>query len=299
MLGAMDCFGLTDIGKVREMNEDQFLIADLSKSVMIHHTSLSYEEDTELHGASQGKLLLVADGVGGKAAGERASRLAIEGVVQYLLNAMHWLHQFNADGDKQFLDDLKSALFASQQRIQHVAEVAPGQAGMATTITLAYLVWPNAYLVHVGDSRAYLYRKSRLSLLTHDQTVAQELADVGLISDDQIDQHPFGHVLSSLLGCDVKQLHPVVYKTRLEVGDALLLCTDGLTRHLADTQISDVIASAQSFEQCCGRLIDMTNDAGGSDNTTVILAKFVPQNEDSANVAETHKDVAQSDSVRT
>jgi protein phosphatase len=155
----MDCFGLTDVGKVRPSNEDQFLIADLKKSVLIHHTSLSYDDETELHGSSQAKLLLVADGVGGNPGGERASSLAVEGIVQYLLNMMHWLFRLEEAREGAFLEDLKSALAWTQQRIRNAAEASPPHAHMGTTLTLAYVVWPAAYLVHVGDTRAYLYRK--------------------------------------------------------------------------------------------------------------------------------------------
>jgi PPM family protein phosphatase len=274
MFARIDSYGITDIGQIRESNDDQYLVADLRKSVELHHTSLPYGDESELRGGLQGRLLLVADGVGGNAAGAYASNLAAEGVVQYLLNAMHWLHSFDADGDDDFLDDLKAAVYSSQQRIQHAAEDLPTTAGMATTITLAYLIWPNAYVVHVGDSRAYLIRGSELRLLTHDQTVAQELADVGLISVDQVDRHPFAHVLSSLVGTKPEQLNPTVLKAQLEDGDALLLCTDGLTRHLKDSQIRDVVAEGLSAEETCRRLIAMVNDAGGTDNTTVIMSRF-------------------------
>lgn len=276
MLGMMDCHGLTDPGLVRENNEDQFLIADLRKSVTIHHTSLSYDDETELHGGSQGKLLLVADGIGGNAAGERASSLALEGVVQYLLNAMHWLFRFDTDRDEEFLADLKSALSWSQEKIQHAAEANPQQSGMGTTLTMAYLVWPRAYFVHVGDTRAYLYRDSELIQLTHDQTIAQMLADAGVIAAEEVDEHPFHHVLGSLLGCDVKQLEPAVYKTELKHQDQLLLCTDGLTRHVGDERIAGILASAGTAELACQELIAAANEDGGSDNVTAVLARFSP-----------------------
>jgi protein phosphatase len=277
MAGTMDCFGLTDIGRVRERNEDQFLIADLMKSVVIHDTSLSYDHETDLHGVSQAKLLLVADGVGGTAGGERASSLAVDGIVQYLLNSMHWLFRKEYSRESQFLEDLMSAFAGSQRQIQHAAEMSPRYRQMGTTLTMAYLAWPTAYIGHVGDSRAYLFHQSKLTQLTRDQTIAQMLADAGGIAADEVEHHHFRHVLGSLLSCDPSQLSPSVRKTRLALGDQLLLCTDGLTRHVGASQIEQILASAASAEDACRELIAAANAAGGRDNTTVVVARFCPR----------------------
>lgn len=270
----MDCHGESHVGMVRDKNEDQFLIADLKKSVIIHHTSLSYDDETELLGGSQAKLLLVADGVGGNAAGDRASSLALESVVQYLLNAMHWVFLPEDEREETFMHDLKSALAFGQERIQHAAEVIPSQQGMGTTITLAYIVWPHVYLVHAGDSRAYLYRNGKLARLTHDQTYAQALADAGAIEPEQIEKSPLNHILFSLLGCDPNHLDPQVYKSTLQLNDSLVLCTDGLTRHLSDEQIAKQLDADQCAQTTAKELVDAANDAGGHDNTTVIVARF-------------------------
>ena len=274
MSGKMDCHGESHIGLTRQKNEDQFLIADLRKSVVIHHTSLSCDDETELHGGSQAKLLLVADGVGGNAAGDRASGLALESVVQYLLNAMHWIFLPEDEREESFLQDLKSALAFTQSQIQHAAEVSPVQRGMGTTMTLAYVVWPQLYVVHVGDSRAYLYRDGELIRLTHDQTYAQALADAGALRPEQIGTSPLNHVLFSLLGCDPTHLDPQVYKTKLAWNDSLVLCTDGLTRHLSDDRIAAVLQTERSARDLTRCLIDEANRGGGHDNTTAIVAKF-------------------------
>jgi protein phosphatase len=294
VLGMMDCCGLSDVGRVREHNEDQFLIADLKKSVIIHQTSLSYEDETELLGGSQAKLLLVADGVGGNAAGELASSLAIEGAVQYLLNMMHWLFRLETEREDIFRQDLKAALAFTQEKLQHSAESVPEQQGMGTTITMAYLNWPYVYLGHVGDSRAYIYRNRSLTRLTHDQTLAQDLADAGVIEADQVDDSPFSHVLSSLLGCDPTQLNPEVYKSKLSLHDKLLLCTDGLTRHLSDSDLTDILALDLSAEEACHQLIDTANEAGGTDNTTVVLAHFMDRRTAVADVQKLHVPVDES-----
>lgn len=270
----MDCYGVTHRGLVREQNEDQFLIADLKKSVIIHQTSLSYDDETELLGGSQAKLMLVADGVGGNRAGRLASTLALEGVVQYLLNAMHWLFRPEDDREDVFMEDLKSAMAFTQERIQHAAEITPLRHGMGTTMTMAYIVWPRVYLVHVGDSRAYLLRAGDLFRLTKDQTYAQALADAGAFAPAEIELSPLNHVLSSLLGCDPAALDPQVYRTELTMNDTLLLCTDGLTRHLTDRQIAHILTASECAKQAGHQLVGAANKAGGRDNTTVVVARF-------------------------
>src|SRR5262249_35591209 len=158
----------TDRGRVRESNEDQFLIANLTKSMLVHQTSLGLDEQTHLFGTSMGRLLLVADGMGGHAAGKRASALAVDSLTAYVLNTMHWFFRLRQDDEEQFLDDLKHALAYCQERVRAEGERVPGRRGMGTTLTMAYLIWPRLYVVHAGDSRCYLLRKGRLRQITRD-----------------------------------------------------------------------------------------------------------------------------------
>ena len=269
-----DLYRLSALGFQGQVFEDQFLIADLKKSVIIHQTSLSYDDETHLLGGSQAKLLLVADGLGGAPAGDRASRLAVQGIVHYLLNTMHWLFRLNDGREDAFLDDLKGALAFSQEKIrQHVA-ATPSSHSMGTTITLAYIVWPQLYLIHVGDSRAYVFRDQQVIRLTHDQTYAQALVDAGLMNENEVRKSPLRHVLSGLVGCNPQHLTPEVSQFKLSLHDKLLLCTDGLTTHLTDAELADLLAKAATAEETCGLLIRAANDAGGRDNTTVVLADF-------------------------
>ena len=270
----MDTFGLTDIGLVREINDDQFLIADLKKSVIIHQTSLSYDDETHLLGGSQAQLLLVADGVGGHPGGDRASRMAVQGIVQYLLNTMHWLFRLNDGREDAFLDDLKGALKFTQEKFRQHAEAVPMDQLMGTTITLAYIVWPQVYLVHVGDSRAYVFRGHDVIHLTHDQTYAQALVDAGLMQESEVRKSPLRHVLSGLVGCNPRHLAPEVSQFKLALHDKLLLCTDGLTSQLTDHAIAHLLAPDLTSEEACGLLVKAANEAGGQDNTTVVLAHF-------------------------
>lgn len=274
MPGQMDTFGLTDIGVTRSRNEDQFLIADLKKSVIIHQTSLSYDDETHLMGGSQAKLLLVADGIGSNPAGDHASRLAVQGIVHYLLNTMHWLFRLNDGREDAFLDDLKGALQFTQEKIRQNADAFPLHKDMGTTITLAYIVWPHVYLIHVGDSRAYVIRDSSAIHLTHDQTYAQALVDNGMMDESEIRRSPLRHVLSGLVGCSSLYLTPEVSQFKLAIGDRLLLCTDGLTSHVSDSQITSIVTTAESSEDACQNLINTAKDFGSTDNITAVIAHF-------------------------
>jgi protein phosphatase len=270
----IDCFGLTDIGRVRKRNEDQFFIADLTRPVVNYDAILSRDEEWDGEDILHANLLLVADGVGGNAGGERASRKAVEAVVEYLhSNRKGLLRDSESDGDRVF-EDLKSALVWARHRIQLDAEGSPHYARMGTTLTLAYLAWPTAYIAHVGDSRAYLFRQQKLVQLTHDQTIAQMLADAGAIKSDDVRRHPLRHALGSLIGCSPGEFHPSVHQTRLDAGDQLLLCTDGLTERVRDAQIANILSGASSAERACRQLIAAANAAGGNDNATVVVSCF-------------------------
>lgn len=273
-VGMLDCFGMTDIGRVRERNEDQFSIADLTRSVANCQVISSLDDACEGEGIASANLLLVADGVGGNAGGERASRLAAEEAIEYLLCNHKLLDRHAACGGERVLEDLKSALVWAQQSIQLEAEVSPLNSHMGTTLTLAYLQWPAVYLAHVGDSRAYLYRSPDLIQITDDQTVAQLLADAGVIEAERVRSHPLQNVLGSLLCSDIRRLEPRVYMRELAPGDQLLLCTDGLTRRVPAQLIAEILDSTFTAEDACRELIDLANAAGGTDNTTVVLARF-------------------------
>ncbi len=271
MLGKMDCSGLTDVGRVREVNEDQYLIASLSKSMQVHATSLDLEDQTRLFGASQGKLLLVADGTGGYAAGRHASSLAVNSLTTYVLNTMNWFLRLRPDDEDHFLDDLKAALEYCQQRLRAESERLPERRGMGTTLTMAYLVWPRLYVVHAGDSRCYLQRGARLQQLTRDHTTGRQPAVRG--TPDDPEAPPWSDVLWNVVG-GTDELTVEVHKADLALGDTLLLCTDGLTRHVGDPEIARLLAEDCPSAATCRRLVEAANGAGGTDNVTVVVAHF-------------------------
>jgi len=279
MIGKMDCHGLSDRGKVRKANEDQFFIADLNKSMRVHQTSLDIEDQTRLFGDSQGKLLLVADGMGGHAGGERASTLAVDAVCGYLLNNMRWFFRLHEDDQNDFLDDLKSALEQCQSRVSAEAERTPQRKQMGTTVTMAYVVWPRLYVVHAGDSRCYILRKSKLSQITTDHTFAERFVEAGTIEPEEAESSPWSNVLWNVVGGDSEELLPEVYKAELQLGDTLLLCTDGLNKHVSDNLITALLDADTNAEDICCRLVEATNEAGGTDNVTVVVARFCERDE--------------------
>ena len=279
MRGKLDCFGVTDVGCVRPTNQDQFLIADLRKSISIQHSSLGYDDDTEFSGGSRAKLLMVADGMGGHTGGERASWMAVEGIVQYMLNSLHWPIKCERDHELDFFRGLRSSLEYSQDQIRVAGRRSPSQSKMGTTLTLAWVVWPHAYVIHVGDSRVYLCRNGTLELLSHDQTFAQSLIDHGLAKASDASAKRFSHMLTSALGC-TESMEPVYGRVLLEMDDKLLLCSDGLTNHVNDLEISNVLVSCNDAKSACHRLVDAAKNDGGRDNITVVVASFTTHEQD-------------------
>jgi protein phosphatase len=284
MRGKMDCFGLTDVGRKREVNEDQFLIADLSKSMLIHQSSLSQDDHTRLFGGSQGTLFLVADGMGGHAEGKRASSLAVQTLTHYVLNIMHWLFYLDESHESDLLDELKESLEQCQRSIREAA--SPTSSTMGTTVTMAYLLWPRLYVVHVGDSRCYLLRGEQLEQVTTDHTVTQRMVDSGAMSPEQAQKSRWSHVLWNCVGGGSPHMTTDVYKANLKIGDTILLCTDGLTTGLSDERIKKMLHPNQRAEQTCHALVGAANEADGRDNVTVLVARFHDAREELVREAE-------------
>ena len=275
MRGKMDCHGVTDPGKKREVNDDQFMIADLCKSMLIHQTSLSHEDHSRLFGGSQGKMLVVADGFGCCREAERASALAIDALAQYVLNTMQWFLQLQQGHEDDLKEELTSAMAQCQQTIEVDSSASFERFGMGSTLTMAYITWPRLYVVHVGECRCYLFRHSKLEQITRDQNEAQQLVERGVITPEEAAASRFSHVLWNYLGGGTPELNPEVYKATLAMGDTLLLCTDGLTKCLHDAEIAEILGQNRSAEDAGKILVDSANRCGGPDNITVIVGRFL------------------------
>ncbi|HUG69746.1 MAG TPA: protein phosphatase 2C domain-containing protein [Pirellulaceae bacterium] len=266
----------------RATNEDQFLIAELNKSMRVLQTSLGLDHQTRMFGNSQGKLMVVADGMGGHEAGERASQLAVDSVVTYVLNTMQWFFRFDAENDQEVREELCASLLHCQKMLVDEVESLPQRGGMGTTLTMAYLLWPRLYLVHVGDSRCYLLRGGELRQITRDHTLAQLSKEASGETDADEDEDPRASGSNSLwnvINASDDHLSPEIYTAELQLGDALLLCTDGLYKHVRRQRLAEVLQSGQSSQQICQTLIDEANGDGGSDNITVVVARFCADTE--------------------
>jgi protein phosphatase len=269
----VDCFGLSDRGQVRRLNEDQFLIADLDKAMHVVHTSLPDREREHLSGAHHGKLLIVADGMGGRSGGEVASGVAVETVARYALHTMPWFFQLQDGREADLESELKAALEKCQRKVQTAGAVT-GHREMGTTLTMAYLLWPRLYVVHAGDSRCYLFRNGQAHQITQDHTVAQRMIERGLLSPEEAAESRWSHALVKCVGGGSGELNPDVYKATLQAGDTLLLCTDGLSKYVAADVILEILNAAGSAAEAAGQLVDAANAAGGDDNITVVVARL-------------------------
>lgn len=268
-----DCYGASDIGQQREINQDQFLIAQLHKVMRIAQSSFDFG-NAAICGEPMGTLMFVADGIGGGLAGDVASRMAIEEVCRYVLNSMHWLHLEDPSPSNKFAKDLVAAFERTHRIVRRNADSHFERTGMGTTLTLAYIVWPNLYVVHVGDSRCYHLHHNELIRITSDQTIAQSLVDQGIIQPDEMEDSRFNHMLWSCIGA-VDDPTAVIYQRRLELGDSVLLCSDGATRHLTDEQLKNLMSSQMSCKDICQSVISQCNEAGGLDNISVVITRCV------------------------
>ncbi len=270
---AIDCFGLTDKGKVREVNEDQFLVADLDKTMRVAQTSLPDGDHARRFGVHHGKLLLVADGMGGHAGGKQASGVAVQTVVRYILNTMPWFFRLEEGREEDLEDELKAVLEECQRTVKAAGDAPSGHKTMGTTLTLAYLIWPRLYVVHAGDSRCYVRRDGKLHPITRDHTVAQRMVDKGVMSAERAENSRWGHVLWNCVGGGTDDVRADVYKATCKPGDVILLCSDGLSKYVADDEIGKALDAADSAEAAAHTLVDAANAAGGSDNITVVVAR--------------------------
>jgi serine/threonine protein phosphatase PrpC len=262
----IDVFGLTHPGKVRTANQDQFLIASLHKALQVHHTSLPREQLGDLVSESRGYFCMVADGVGGRPGGERASGTAVQAIADWAVNTMRFHYQHDPVSESAYLKDLTEAVLQSHDAIR------AREAGTATTLTMVMFRWPRAYLVHVGDSRCYRLRDGKLEQLSKDQTMAQALVDAGVMPRDVADASRWKHVLSSALGAADAVPATSVYDHRWE--DVMLLCTDGLTKHVSDDEIRGVLTDMKSAEEICRTLLNLALDRGATDNVTAVVGRL-------------------------
>jgi len=267
----LDLFGITHVGKVRQENQDHFLVATVHPELFVHETSLQTPQSLPIHGTRLATVMLVADGVGGSSGGREASQLAIESIMRYVSSSLRCYHAAGSSQENEFINALREATLEAHTKVRAEAAVRPEAHRMATTLTLFIAVWPWAYVVQVGDSRCYYYHSGVLKQMTRDQTIAQDLVDQGVLSPDRVAKSPFSHVLASAIGADAAL--PEVSRVKMDGSGIFLLCSDGLTKHVKDEEIATELRTLKSSEQSCRALLDLALERGGSDNITVLIAR--------------------------
>jgi protein phosphatase len=271
---AIDSYGATDPGK-RSSNEDQYLIADLRKALVIEHTSLPQDDGSCFWGVGQRFLYLVADGVAGAPDGQKASSVATAAIARHVLNTMPWFLSLREDDDDDLRGELRRAVEHSNEAVRNVDPDDLTNRQPTTTVTMAYVLWPRLYVVHAGDSRCYLYRSGEMRQVTNDHTVAQQLVERGVLDEQKAEESRWSNVLWNAVGGDDKGVIAEVHKATLWAGDAVLLCTDGVTKALSDERIAAILGDAASAAAASVALIAAAKDNGADDNATALVARFV------------------------
>lgn len=273
----MDVYGLSHPGKVRTENQDHYLIATFHKRINVLSTNL--DNVAERFPREEQRLVylaMIADGVGGGVGGAEASATALEAAMRYVDGSVTVYYGANAE-EAEFITLLQSAAMQAHNAVRARRDEQEIQGTMATTLTLFVGVWPTYYLLQVGDSRYYLWRDDVLTQITRDQTMAQDLVDVGALPATKAARSPMAHVLSSAIGSD--KTAPVVTRLDADWKNVHLLCSDGLTKHVSDERIAEVLRTMTSSKQAAEQLLQDALDGGGTDNISIILGRTTQRDE--------------------
>jgi PPM family protein phosphatase len=258
-------FGKTDLGRTRDHNEDTFLVADLTTG------TASLQADVRNHEiGARGSLFMVADGMGGAAAGELASAMATDLIYRHMLTA--WGSDSPGTA-AQFAFRMKEAVELANTKIHSYAREHPEVRGMGTTVTAAGILGSDLYLTQIGDSRAYLVRGKDAIQLTKDQSLMQRLVDAGELTEDEAEQSERRNIILQALGPDPRVKVDLTYQA-LRRRDTLILCSDGLSGLVRREEFAQLAQQHPDLATLCSALIDLANSRGGPDNITVVTARF-------------------------
>jgi len=262
----------SDVGRVRRGNEDNFLVLELSQQTTWTGSDgkAAPKELSQFELGEKGLVLVVSDGMGGALAGDVASRMAVDSVREMIMGGNS---EDGCDPEASLVECLKHATVFANRAIHNRSQEDSRCAGMGATFTGAAIHGDFLDLVQVGDSRGYIIRKDQIRLATKDQSLVQQLVDVGQISEAEAETHMFRNVILQALGAQ-GDVTPVTGRIRLRRGDTLLLCSDGLSGKLRSEDIQNIVASNEDLSKACDELIAEANNRGGEDNITVILARF-------------------------
>ncbi|MFL5494468.1 MAG: Stp1/IreP family PP2C-type Ser/Thr phosphatase [Gemmatimonadales bacterium] len=258
-------FGKTDLGRSREHNEDTFLVADLSTG------NASLQPEVRQHEIGpRGSLFMVADGMGGAAAGELASAMAADLIYRHLATA--WARDADATAER-FAFRMKEAVELANEQIYGYAREHPEVRGMGTTVTAAGVFGEDLYVAQIGDSRGYLVRGGEAIQLTKDQSLMQRLVDAGELTEEEAEQSERRNIILQALGPDPRVRVDLTHQI-LRRGDTLILCSDGLSGSVKREEFAQVALEHKDLPSLCSKLIDLANERGGPDNITVVAARF-------------------------
>ena len=258
-------FGKTDVGRTRDHNEDTFLVADLSRRVASLHPEVREHEV-----GPRGSLFMVADGMGGAAAGEVASRMAADLVFGHMTTVWPEDPEISAN---RFAYRMREAVELANNRIHLHAKEHPEVRGMGTTATVAGVFGTGLYLAQVGDSRGYLVRNGVATQITKDQSLMQRLVEAGELTEEEAEQSERRNIILQALGPDPRVKVDLTFQ-ELRRGDVLVLCSDGLSGQVKKDEIASVMSSTPDLVEACAKLIEAANERGGPDNITAVAARF-------------------------
>jgi len=268
----VELYAKSDVGRVRRGNEDNFLVLDLSTAQTWTGAdgTPAPQNLTHFDLGDKGLVLVVSDGMGGALAGDVASRMAVDSVRQMLTGE----GDTSCDPNLDLVECLKSATHYANTAIHLRSQEDSRCAGMGATFTGAAVRGDSLDLVQVGDSRGYVIRKDQIRLATKDQSLVQQLVDVGQISESEAETHMFRNVILQALGAQ-SEVAPVTGRIRLRQDDVVLLCSDGLSGKLRAEDIQHIVINSKGdLAKACDALIEEANNRGGEDNITVVLARF-------------------------
>lgn len=261
----MKLFARTDVGQIREHNEDNFLVADLTKRT---RGLLDANRAGDVSG--HGSIFAVCDGMGGAAAGEVASQLAVDILYERMVDGLREGHSIGRD---ELAHRMVRAIEAAGLRIFQEAKLDRTRRGMGTTVTAAALVDDHLFFAQVGDSRGYLLRDGQLVQLTRDQSLVNQLIEAGQLTEEEAETFEHNNIILQALGtADTVQVDLTYCELRR--GDTLMLCSDGLSGMVRFDEIREVLRTTPEPIDACKALIDRANQAGGHDNVTVIVVQF-------------------------
>jgi serine/threonine protein phosphatase PrpC len=244
-------YGLTDVGRQRQHNEDTFLV----------------QPDAQL--------FLVADGMGGHAAGEIASKIAAETISEFIITTKEdegtWPHAYD-ERYRRSTNRLMTALRLANTRVLEAMRKDARLRGMGTTVVASLIDGDLASIAHVGDSRAYLIREGQMSRITNDHSWVFEQVQAGMLTEAEAEKHPLRNVITRALG-GALTVNPEASEYQVRESDTILLCSDGLTGMVPEDEILRIVTEHENVQEACRALIDFANARGGYDNVTAILIK--------------------------